>query len=55
MSNLFEEGGHCPECDEGTLEYVVEGCGCHISPPCNACTDCPLTCDACDFEDENDE
>jgi len=49
-----EEGDHCPESDcHGWLVYEsVVGCSCHISPPCNACVENPLTCDACGWTDE---
>lgn len=51
----YEEGGQCPECD-GRLEYPpVEGCSCHISPPCNRCVTNPLTCDKCGWEEETFE
>ena len=49
-----EEGENCPQdqCD-GVLEYGdVEGCSCHISPPCSACVDNPLVCVVCGWEDE---
>lgn len=54
----YEEGGVCPQCLEGTLEYVRHGdCSCHISPPCSACTDAPLTCDFCGetFEEDREQ
>lgn len=28
----------------------VEGCYCHLSPPCHKCTDNRLTCDDCGWE-----
>lgn len=31
----------------------VEDCCCHISPPCSACVDNRLTCDACGAEPED--
>lgn len=43
----MKAGAKCPEksCD-GKLEYPsVEGCSCHISPPCSTCTNNVLTCD----------
>ena len=47
-----EEGDVCPHCD-GTLEYIREmGCSCHISPPCSACTNAPLTCPDCGWKYE---
>lgn len=39
--------GLCPSCGLGRLSYHVVDCACHISPPCSACTDAPLRCDAC--------
>lgn len=55
MRHELEEGDKCPQCLEGTVEYVRQhDCSCHISPPCSACTDAPLTCDCCGetFEDD---
>ena len=47
------EGDHCPECDEGLLEYQsVENCSCHISPPCNACVTNPLRCPLCGWKED---
>ena len=55
----LEEGDACPnhptedfDCD-GTLFYpVVEGCTCHISPPCHQCINNLLTCSVCGWEEE---
>lgn len=51
MKNALEEGATCPTGCGGTLHLPpVEGCSCHIAPPCGACTDQRLTCDACGWE-----
>lgn len=52
----LQEGNTCPECKDGVL-YTErqESCRCHISPPCNACTDAPLVCDKCDYVCENEK
>jgi hypothetical protein len=48
---VYEEGDGCPHCDGGTLGYQpVEGCSCHISPPCRACVTNPFACDSCGWE-----
>ena len=54
---FYEEGDRCPEKDcEGHFEYIREkGCSCHISPPCSACTDAPLTCNECGHQPEEPE
>ena len=47
-----EEGDNCPidGCD-GVMEYPpVEGCSCHVNPPCNACVENLLTCSVCHYE-----
>lgn len=37
----------------GVLGYPpVQGCSCHINPPCSACVDNPLTCPVCGWEAE---
>lgn len=47
------ENDACPVCIEGIMWYApVEGCSCHINPPCSQCTDNPLVCDACGYEEE---
>lgn len=49
---FHEETDHCPEkgC-KGSFEYIRQrSCSCHISPPCSACVDAPLTCNECGFE-----
>lgn len=53
---IHEEGDECPELDcSGMLVYGdVEGCSCHISPPCSACVDNPLTCTECDWVQEDE-
>ena len=50
----FEEGDKCPETNcKGIVDYPpVENCSCHISPPCSKCTDNPLTCTICGWEEE---
>ena len=57
----FEEGQQCPcaqvanksERCTGHLEYKIENCSCHISPPCSACVEAPLVCDVCGWEAED--
>ena len=52
----FDPGDVCPYCGKGILEYVrPDNCCCHISPPCQACVDAPLVCDACDAVIEFEE
>ena len=54
--SYIEEGMVCPKCQQGHLEIPpVKGCSCHISPPCSACTDNRLTCDACGWEEPEPE
>ncbi len=48
-----EEGDHCPECGTSIVYPKVEGCSCHINPPCGACVDNRLTCPSCGWEDES--
>ncbi len=49
----MEEGENCPECKKGVMILgEVENCSCHIDPPCSACVDNLLICNACDFEEE---
>lgn len=46
-----QEGSECPECNAGEMEFPsVEGCYCHLSAPCNHCTENKLTCNACGWE-----
>jgi len=48
----IEEGCNCPECGKGKMELPpVEGCSCHINPPCSACTNNRLTCNSCGWEE----
>lgn len=55
-AGYYEEGDKCPECHEGTLEYVRQGsCTCHISPPCSACVDKVLECTVCGYQPEEPE
>lgn len=46
---MIEEGAKCTNEDcVGVYELVTpEGCSCHISPPCHACTDESLVCTEC--------
>lgn len=51
---FVEEGDKCPEC-EGIMYFPkVEGCSCHISPPCHACVSNKLTCNSCGYEVEEE-
>lgn len=43
--------GYKPKPCQGVMHYDdVEGCECHISPPCGACVDNPLVCNLCGEE-----
>jgi len=49
MNKIYSEGDKCPDkkCN-GELEYPdVEGCSCHINPPCRACIENELICSEC--------
>lgn len=49
----LEEGSKCPECT-GTMRYPeVDGCSCHINPPCSRCVNNSLTCDECGLEEDS--
>lgn len=51
---FHEEGDKCPECS-GVLGFRdVEGCCCHISPPCHACVNNPLACLKCGWTNEKE-
>jgi hypothetical protein len=53
-AGFLEEGDRCKEngCN-GVLEWgEVEGCSCHIHPPCSACVNNVLVCPKCGWEDE---
>lgn len=40
---------------EGILEYPpVKDCYCHLSPPCHNCTENPLTCPECGWDESDD-
>lgn len=47
-----EEGARCwRDGCEGVIEvHAVEGCACHINPPCGACTKPREFCDVCGWE-----
>lgn len=52
-----EEGAQCNRdgC-EGTLGYVhPPECYCHLSPPCHHCTDNPLVCPECGWDEDEPE
>lgn len=53
---FHEEGDKCPDggCG-GTLGFKdVEGCSCHISPPCHSCVNNPLVCLKCGWTNEDE-
>ena len=55
-AGFIEDGDKCPECRTGKVDWPpIEGCSCHINPPCSACTDRVLTCPECGWEDEPPE
>ena len=50
----LEEGDVCNRdgC-KGIIEYPdVEGCSCHINPPCNQCVSNTVWCPVCGWRDE---
>jgi len=53
---VVEEGDTCPKCEEGLMGYrPVEGCSCHINPPCSRCVDNPLVCLKCGWNPEEEK
>lgn len=48
---FLEEGDKCPDCGAALSFPKVEGCSCHINPPCSACVNNRLTC-KCGFVDD---
>jgi hypothetical protein len=57
MSLGFVEGERCGRgsCTGEVREHPVEGCACHIAPPCSACTTPRGYCVACGWEERDDE
>jgi hypothetical protein len=41
----------CPNCRKAWLKthHTLDGCNCHINPPCSYCTEQSLFCPICDF------
>ena len=56
MKHGFYEGEDCGRdgCDGIIEDRPVEGCSCHINPPCSACTSPAEFCPVCDWEAEDD-
>ena len=52
---ILEEEELCNQCNVGFMRLHIEGCSCHISPPCSACTSAPLICDKCGHTQEAPE
>ncbi len=54
-AGFHEEHDKCPshKCGGTLLFKDVEGCSCHINPPCSSCVDNPLVCDVCGWEDDD--
>lgn len=52
-----EEGAICwrDGCHGVIAEKRVEGCSCHINPPCGACTDPREYCPECDWRAKDDD
>lgn len=54
ITEPVEEGDECPHCGTGVTFAEVEGCRCHIDPPCSACVNAPLECPNSGEEFHND-
>lgn len=56
MEYGFEEGERCGRkgCQGVITCHPVEGCSCHISPPCGACTTPREYCPLCGWEHADD-
>lgn len=56
MEHSYEEGGVCGRngCAGHIAARTVEGCSCHISPPCGACTEPRNFCPECDWDEAED-
>lgn len=47
----LEEGDPCPDCGTA-LDFIrQEPCSCLINPPCPSCTEAPLKCPKCGYEE----
>lgn len=58
MSDFGTEGGsRCWRngCAGIIAEHAVEGCSCHINPPCGACTTPREFCPVCDWQAKDDD
>jgi len=53
---MIEEGDKCPVegCNGTIILPPVEGCSCHINPPCSACVNNKLECDTCQYTEEEE-
>lgn len=51
------EGDVCRRkgCKGIVKEHAVDGCSCHINPPCGACTSPRGFCEACGWEESEDQ
>lgn len=52
----YEQGERCNRdgCDGVIEEHALEGCSCHINPPCSACTADRCYCPKCDWQGADD-
>lgn len=45
------EGYPCPDCQSRLeIDHRLDGCSCHINPPCGYCTENSLVCTDCGLE-----
>lgn len=42
-------------CDGVIATHPVEGCSCHIAPPCSQCTSPRNYCPSCDWQEKDDQ
>ena len=48
--NELAPGSRCPNCCAPLETYhVLDGCSCHLNPPCSYCCENSLICPNCDF------
>lgn len=52
----YEEGSTCHRnyCKGTIALHEVEGCYCHINPPCGSCTAARAYCPDCDWQEKDD-
>lgn len=48
---MFNQEDKCKKCGSTNVDYIADGCSCHLDAPCSGCVNAPLVCKDCNHKE----